>query len=107
MGPGHARRKKKRKWNIGKKYKKETSDWCKTKTHLVKGELWWDHSQGKRHYLEENLKCDIAEIDSANKAWKKLDELCIDGGLVNGTMNMKQLTHFVKPKDVCVQEYFA
>ncbi|KAJ8868902.1 hypothetical protein PR048_030443 [Dryococelus australis] len=50
---------------------------------------------------------DIAEIDSANKAWKKLDEPCNDGGLVNGAMNLKQLTHFVKPKDMSVQVYFA
>ncbi|KAJ8877784.1 hypothetical protein PR048_022240 [Dryococelus australis] len=28
----------------------------------------------------------------ANKAWKKLDELCNDGLLVNGAMNLKQLT---------------
>ncbi|KAJ8886255.1 hypothetical protein PR048_012464 [Dryococelus australis] len=33
--------------------------------------------------------------------------LCNDGGLVNGAMNLKQLTHFVKPKDMRVQEYFA
>ncbi|KAJ8880135.1 hypothetical protein PR048_016598 [Dryococelus australis] len=58
-------------------------------------------------YLEENFEGDIAEIDSANKEWNKLDELCNDGGLVNGAMNLKQLTHFVKPKDMSVQEYFA
>lgn len=58
-------------------------------------------------YVGENFECDIAEIDSAKVAWKKLDELCNDGGLVNGAMNLKQLTHFVKPKDMSVQEYFA
>ncbi|KAJ8876862.1 hypothetical protein PR048_021309 [Dryococelus australis] len=58
-------------------------------------------------YVGENFEGDIAEIDSANKAWNKLNELCNDGGLVNGAMNLKQLTHFVKPKDMSVQEYFA
>ncbi|KAJ8866187.1 hypothetical protein PR048_033711 [Dryococelus australis] len=32
-------------------------------------------------YVGENFEGDIAEIDSVNKAWKKLDELCNDGGL--------------------------
>ncbi|KAJ8869970.1 hypothetical protein PR048_028981 [Dryococelus australis] len=54
-------------------------------------------------YVGENFEGDIEEIDSANKAWKTLDELYSDEGLVNGA----KLTHFVKPKDMSVQEYFA
>ncbi|KAJ8894399.1 hypothetical protein PR048_007050 [Dryococelus australis] len=58
-------------------------------------------------YVGEKFEGYIAEIDSSNKAWNKIDELCNDGVLVNGAMNLKQLTHFVKPKVMSVQEYFA
>ncbi|KAJ8891284.1 hypothetical protein PR048_010800 [Dryococelus australis] len=82
----------------------------KVKQELLLKDIWeavigYEDMPG--FYVGENFESDIAKIDSANKSWKRLDELYNDGGLVNGAMNLKQLTHFVKPKDMSVQEYFA
>ncbi|KAJ8879737.1 hypothetical protein PR048_020345 [Dryococelus australis] len=51
-------------------------------------------------YVGENFEGDIADIESTKEAWAKLEELCNDGGLVNGAINLKQLPYHVKPKDM-------
>ncbi|KAJ8890289.1 hypothetical protein PR048_009797 [Dryococelus australis] len=82
----------------------------KIKQELLFKDIWeavvgYEDTHGL--YIGENFEGDIAEINSANKAWKKFDDLCNNRGLVNGAMNLNQLTHFSKPKYTSVQEYFA
>ncbi|KAJ8867683.1 hypothetical protein PR048_031486 [Dryococelus australis] len=95
---------------VGTKSKKKK---CLGSGYWIRGHTWicfdldGNKKMSKKKCDRENFEGVIAEINSANKAWKKLDELGNDGGLVNGAMNTKQLTHFVKPKDMSVQDYFS